>query len=416
MKKNLFLLAAVTAFAFYGCSNAEDYVQPAASTAQFVPSPKALEYDASLFPAPDKSQELNPRNLLANFNKLIIKANPERGLERKEIDVNDEQLQEIKTFTDDLVKAADTPLKKLELLNAWLKNTVRYEYADNSSYAVFKNRKAICQGYSNLLRTMLYTQNIPSVAVNGVYKGIGGHAWVYAYVNNAWYVADPTNNLKPWRISNTAAYSHLLPEMANIDIFEDDNFVYNYNESYLNIKEVKKGTEILVIPYSIKGFRIGSFNPSKPLPTGIRHVYIGSNIHSLGESFCGLKAYRSFDEAVFVDPQNADFGSEHGIVYRRDFQKKLTSLFYIPSQMRSVKLRAMEKVEKNTVYNHSVVEEIIILPGTKKLENYAIESCGALRRLYIPEDCEMDEQALYLCPEGVEIMVGDFTGIAKVKK
>lgn len=416
MKKNLFFLAAATAVALSACSNAEEYVQPAADAAQFAPSPKALEYDAALFPVPDKSQDLNPRNLLANFNKLIIKANPERGLERKEIDVNDEQLQEIKTFTDDLVKAADTPLKKLELLNAWVKNNVKYENSDNSSYAVFKNRKAVCQGFSNLLRTMLHTQGIPSVAVNGVYQGIGGHAWIYAYVNKKWYVADPTNNLKPWYISNTAAYSHLLPQMCNINIFEDDNFVYDYHEGYLNIKEVKKSTEALVIPYSINGFRIGSFNPSKPIPTGVRHIYIGSNIRSLGENICGLKEYRSFDEAVFVDPKNADLGSEHGVVYRRDFQKKLTSLFYIPSQMRSVKLRVMEKVEKNTIYDHAAVEEIIILPGTKKLENYAIEKCGALKRLYIPQDCEMAEHALYNCPEDVEIITGDFTGIAKVKK
>lgn len=415
MKKTLFSLSFVL-LALSACSNADELsgeVMPLATNTSSAAA--ELEFDTTLFPNPDaKSVELTPRNPLSGFNKLIVNADPKQGLDRNLIDASDEELKEIKAEADNVVKSAKTDVEKLQLLNEWVKKTVKYMEGDNSSYAVFKNKKAICQGYSNLLRAMLFTQNIPSIPVNGELRGIGGHAWVYAYVDNQWYASDPTNSTNSWPLKNMP--THLLPTMTPINIFEDENFVYDYQDAYLNIKEVKKAGAVLVVPYSVNGFRVGSFNPTQSLPDEVRHVYLGSNIKTIGESLIGLKQHPSQDEAIFVDPKNSEMGSENGILYRRDYKKALSEVLYIPTNMRSVKLRPMEEVDKNTIYNHNMVEEVILPQGTKLLGAYAIEGCPNLKRVYLPADCKVDPQALFKCAPNVEFFKGNSTGIVRVKR
>lgn len=416
MKIKQILLLPLLAASLIACNNADEWTSSTPKNVLLAPSPEALEADATLFPTPDKSYEFKIASPLPGFNKLVEQLDPKVGLNREQLDVNDQQLEEIKQFTDKLLAGEESESKKLETLIAWVNKTVKYKEADNDSYSVFQNKTAVCQGYSNLLRTMLYTQNIPSIPANGMLRGVGGHAWVYAYVDQHWRVADPTNQSKTWKMSAIGSYTHLMPQMTTVDFFEDDNFVYNYNESLLNIKEVKKGDATLVVPFSINGFRVGSFNPTKPLPDNIRHIYLGSNIQSVGEGLIGLKEHRSQDEAIFVDPKNPYLGSEYGVLYRRNYQKELSEILYVPSQMTSLKLRPMEKVEKNTLYNLPNIEEIVILPGTKQLEAYAIEDCPNLKHLYLPKDCKLDPQALYKCPADVQIHRGDFTGIVRVKR
>lgn len=422
MQKNLLFLAALATSALVGCSNVdelESVVVPSKSA--LAAQAQAPVVDNSLFPIADDSYSLEGKSALRNFNKLIVHVAPEKGLDRKKIDVDDKQLEEIKIFTDKLLKDAKNDTEKLHIVNKWVKTTIGYnpdpqgQPFSNDSYSVFKNRVAVCQGFSNLMRTMLYTQNIATFAVNGTLLGVGGHAWLYAYADKTWYAADPTNATTPWTLDREKEFATLSAEMALVNIFEDENFVYNYHESRLNIKEVKKSGENLVVPFSINGFRVSSFNPDKALPSNVRNIYLGSNITTIGESMVGLVAHRSSDEAIFVDPKNPRFGSEHGALYRRNHENVLSRLVYIPSQMRSLKIRPVPKLWKNLIYNHPVLEEIILQPGTKSVGSYAIENCPNLKRVYVPTDCKLQENAIFRCSPDVEIFKGNSTGIAKVR-
>lgn len=120
------------------------------------------------FAEPDESVDLSTmsstnkrlRDLLDNAGSGIIQS-------LGAINITSEQYDEIAEFTVNLTKKDTTQMMKYKTIFNWITSNIKYEYNDNDPYAVFKNRKAICQGYSNLLTVMCYSQGIPTMVVNG---------------------------------------------------------------------------------------------------------------------------------------------------------------------------------------------------------------------------------------------------------
>lgn len=350
------------------------------------------------FPTPDGSPEWYMTDKPKNFAGLLQKVDPSAALSRSMFPtLTTEQFNTIKATADAVCKDYKSNADKISVLNDWVLENVTYGNADNTPWAVFQNRVGICQGKANLLKVMLLTQNIPAVGVNG-WIGKDGHAWTYAYDGQNWYVCDPTNTRGKSLMADFSKYSSLYPDMADIPIFEDDKCVYNYYEGYLNICEVKSTAADFVVPYGKEGFRVCSFNPSQALPASVRNIYIGSNIRTLGESIVGLRTYPGNDEACFVDPYSRYFESYGGVVYKQNEYSGLSEVFYIPARLTTLRLKPMEKAEKNTVINLPNIETIIFAEGTKTLEPYAVESCPVLRTVYVPKDCNVMENALWYCP------------------
>ena len=242
---------------------------------------------------------------------------------------------------------------------------------------------------------------------------LGGHAWVYVVAGTQWIVSDPTNS-SGYSMGTPSTYTHLIPFQADTDFFEDETGVYHFYTTKLNLREVKHAEgNILTVPYSVGGFVINSFNPLSPLPSNITEIYLGSNIETLGESPVGLVQHGARVEAVHVDEANPVLMSHKGVVYLRN--GGYPQLHYVPSAMTIVELMPMEVVSKNTIYNQMSVEEIIFPEGTKRLEDYAIENCPRLKRVYVPVDCEVSSRALYGVPPTVEIIRGLPSGIVHVR-
>lgn len=356
--------------------------------------------DATLdFPQPDGSPDWYMTDKPKNFAGLLLKVDPSSALTRSMFpSLTDEQFATIKATADEVCKGCATTADKISTLNDWVYENVAYDNADNSPWVVFQKRVGICQGKANLLKVMLLTQNIPAVGVNGWYSNYA-HAWTYAYDGKDWYVCDPTNAKGKVLMTNYSAYSHLKPDMADIVIFDTPLCTCNYYEGYLNVCAVKTTDDAFVVPFGLNGFRVCSFNLSTPLPANVRHLYIGHNILSLGQSIVGLRAYPGSDEMCYVDPYNHQFGSYEGVIYKRnETTGNLSDVFYIPTKMTTLRLQPMEVVEKNTVLNLESIETIIFAEGTKTLESYAVESCPALRTVYVPKDCTVQKDALYRCP------------------
>lgn len=414
MKNKFLFVASLIMFGLTSCSSEEQ-------TAESVEESFGHQVSAHrmvAFPEPDKSTVLNAAQKKTNFNRLIRATDPQRALDWSMLEITEEQFNTIKAKADELCASLTDDVKKLRLLTKWVHEHVSYDYADNNAYKVFTSGRGVCQGYANLLKAMCISQGIPCVGVNGWYVSptqYAGHAWTYAYANSAWQVADPTNSSTSWSITSTGSYEALEPDMADITLFEDENFEYNYYEANLNVWRVKTGQTDLVVPFSTNGFRISMFNPHYALPTSIQNIYLGSNIKSLGQEITGLVAYPSFDEMCYVDPANTEMGSYKGVVYNKDYRGNLTSIKYIPAMMKTIELMPIEKVEKNTIYHQAGVETIVFVEGTKYLEAYAIEDCPNLRTIYIPEDCEMDNNAIWNCPNDVDVIVGFPTGIKNIR-
>ena len=251
---------------------------------------------------------------------------------------------------------------------------------------MFKSKQGICQGYANLLKVMLHSQDIPVLIANGLLNPIGGHAWNYVYAGE-WFVSDPTNK-GHYLMSEFSKYTNLVPLKLDADLFEDENFTFDFNEGHLNLRQVKKSDDKLVVPFSTNGFMVTAFNPNADLPSNVQEIYIGKNIKTLGESVIGLNDHAPSVKHAYVDPDNSYGLESYGqVIYRNSFT------YYVPASATIIQLKDFSKLEKNILTNLPQLETLIVPAGTSKIESYAIENCPNLRKAYVPSATTIEENA-----------------------
>ena len=333
------------------------------------------------------------------------------------IKITDEQYDEIKTFTDNLVSGMKTQYQIYEKCYNWVRTNVKYAsgYVDNEPYSVFTTKSAICQGYANLLHVMLHTQGVPAMVVNGymqsgIYDGMLsglGHAWNYVNCDGKWYVSDPTNS-EQFEMSKLNTYKTWLePTSMDVVLFKEDDCWINFNEAFLNICKVVTDKNVFVAPYSTNGYKITCFNPLEEVPSNVREIYIGENIETLGEGVIGLKDKAPSVEFVAVDPDNKCFVSHAGTVFYSTGYKptdvykqiNLNVPAYIPAKLKRLELKAVDNnasgvtYGKMTVSGHKGIEEIVFPKETKSIEGGAIEKCPNLKVAYIPAGVTVSKSA-----------------------
>lgn len=381
------LCAGIICTSIVSCSSNNDTpaVQPEDSgiTAIFPPTGVFAEDDGSAKPGDNPAK---------NVSDYLTKTGPQAIKGLGSLPITDEQYQEIKTFTTDLVKDDKSDKDKYNRIFTWITQNINYQhegYVDNDPYPVFKERYAVCQGYANLLTVMLQSQGIPAVNVNGDLKPIGGHAWNYLYADQ-WYVSDPTNG-GSFPMSDFSKYSHLVPTMLDMTLFEDENFAFNYYDGHLNLCEVKQSGKQLTVPFSTNGFRVTSFNPNADLPSNIEELYIGKNILTLGESLVGLSIHSPSVKYAYVDSKNAKIYSYAQVVYRYNNPEPL----YIPAAATVIQLKGLTKLGKNSLKNHTNVEILVIPQGTETIGAFAVENCPNLKKAYIPKNAKVETDAFY---------------------
>ena len=360
------------------------------------------------FPAPDNSQVLtyspgwdnNKTKLAKNAHDLLNKAGIECTDTMGRVVISDEEYEEIKVFTDNLVKGLTTQKAVYDKCFKWICSNIKYNnrYADgsvvdNNAYPVFTTKTGICQGYANLLHVMLHSQGVPVLVTNGFIPE-GGHAWNYVNCDGVWYVSDPTNGrYRPMK--EYASYaSTFMPTSLDVVLFKEEGLWYNYTEARLNLCRIESNDDVVVVPYSVQGFRISLFNPEYVSPN-VKELYVGENIESFADLSLGfpvgLKTNAPNLEYIHVSPNNKNFKSNEGVVYN----KADNTIAVVPAAMKSLKLLPVEKLEKGAVEYIDGIEEIYIAEGTKVIEAYAISECPKLKVAYIPEETEVSSAAFY---------------------
>ena len=93
---------------------------------------------------------------------------------------------------------------------------------------------------------------------------------------------DPTNG-GFFEMDKVDSYKHLQPLRTDIEVFEDDQFGYDFYQGHLNVSRVKTSGDILTVPFSTNKLRVSSFIPHHDLPKNVKQVYLGRNIVSLGD-------------------------------------------------------------------------------------------------------------------------------------
>ncbi|MEG2893827.1 MAG: transglutaminase-like domain-containing protein [Clostridium sp.] len=158
------------------------------------------------------------------------KLNPKEYLESRV--TNPTHSQEIKKLAQSIVAGTSDNYEKLIKINEWVASNIYYNYdgyysgnyGDNDAYSVLKNRKSVCQGYSELTEALLKSIGIPTRLATGhaiwlsqswdnVNHSKSNHAWNEAYVNGRWVILDTT-----WNSSNRFENGK----------FKKGNIKYNY--------------------------------------------------------------------------------------------------------------------------------------------------------------------------------------------
>ena len=386
---------------FLACGSSENTepVTPDTDEPNYIHGIHAIVQPSASFAKDDGAQQLGGSSA-EKVTSLLKKAGSEamKGLHR--IVISEEEYKEIDAFTHELVDGLETPMEVYQQIFQWIVSNIKYAsgYVDNNPYPVFKTKEAICQGYANLLAVMLHTQDIPACVANGMLNPVGGHAWNYVYLDD-WYVSDPTNN-GYFLMSDPSSYTHLVPLQLDVNLFEDEQFVFNFYEGHLNIREVKESGKQLIVPFSTNGFQVTSFNPDTELPSNIEEIYIGKNIQTLGESLIGLDIYAPSVKYAFVDTSNQKMESYGQVVYRNAFT------YYVPAAATIIQFKDYDTLGKNILKGHNKVETVVIQAGTKKLEAYAFEDCPNLQKAYIPKETIVDNNAFYGVHNNFKIIRG----------
>lgn len=415
MKKNYYIPALILASGIFASCSSE-------LTEDIIPETNIEVSEDSMtraFPKDDGATELQgmPADKLW---RLLQGADSTFATTYSVYELSNFQLSEIQEFTDGLVAGRTTEAQKYRAIYDWVRKNVQYAdgQISNEPYDVFINKKAVCQGYANLLNVMLRTQGIHVINSNG-YLNSGafmGHAWNYVKYGGKWRLSDPTNSIEKLASETSTYNQQFLPMSADGNIVENDFIGCNYVNESFNLNVVKMSDNAFVVPYSMTlnngdKVKITSFCPTQDMPENVTEIYIGKNIISLGrDNTIGLRDFGKNIEAAYVDPENKKLSSYCGVVYDNDMSEPL----YIPTGMTRMVLKPFETVGKNYVYNHPNIEELHILEGTKKLENWAVEKCPNLKVAYIPLDTELDENAFVDVHPDFQIIRQDQTGIKDV--
>lgn len=378
------------------------------------------------FPEEDGSSQLSGTTL-NQVRRILQKAtNYDFAKTLGIIPITDEQYNEIAEFTNELVKDCSSDKEKYNTAFKWITSNIKYAqgWVDNSPYAVFKTKDAICQGYADLLTVMMHTQGVPCFTINGqAYQPgtntfLGGHAWNYVYVGGEeidvkqWRVSDPTNN-GDFALTSSS-YAHLRPTVITIPVFEDENFQYNYEDSQLNVYRIKSKEAQVVIPYSINDLKITSLNIQQAVPENVKEIYIGKNITSLGESMIGLSVYAPQVESFYVDPENKVLESFSNVIYTK--QNNEYQMVLVAPSATFIELKPIKAFDKESkLKNLNNLESIVFTPGTKSIGAWTVENCPRLHTAYIPEETNVESGAFSGVAKEFKIVRGNYTNIPQIK-
>lgn len=117
---------------------------------------------------------------------------------------------DITTLAQYLIKPAKNDIEKARVLFTWVATHVKYDdlafntnnYPEYTADYVLKNKRAVCEGYSNILKSLCEAAGLQAEKVSGYAKGYGykkgdkftdtDHAWNVIKVDNKWRLFDVT--------------------------------------------------------------------------------------------------------------------------------------------------------------------------------------------------------------------------------
>ena len=361
----------------------------------------------------DYNHYYNDQVIAEHASKLMCEADTNMAAGLNSVEITDKHLDELKSFVEKSILSTETKqYNKMMAILKWIRANIKYDYKDQDAYSVFKNRVAVCQGYSNLMVAMLHTQGIKATVATGFLANTGGHAWVYALADGVWYVADPTNrnNVYKMKAELNQYKATLQPWNIDMPLAKDDKFVYDFRDKHFNIRQVLTDDEQVSVPFGALGYRITAFDPIGGINEHVREIYLSLNIVSIGEYVQGLKTHGSNLQNIYVlNEENHSINEFDGCVYSIKYNsstKKTTylKLLYVPGNKLEINFAPLTKITSKLIEDLPNVEVIHFDEATLTFEDYAVTGCPNLKEIYINKNAKVSSKAFSDLPAGCSIL------------
>lgn len=161
------------------------------------------------------------------------------------VNVPAEQEESIAKLSSYFLKITSNQIDQSRLVYSWVAHHISYDddafnaqiYSDPSADAVLKSRKAVCAGYSSIIKALCDGLNLPCVAIDGFAKGYGfrqgmpvvgiNHSWNAIQYNNQWHLMDATWGSGYAENINGKAKSKLIYNTYWFDV-NPKEFIFNH--------------------------------------------------------------------------------------------------------------------------------------------------------------------------------------------
>ena len=264
-------------------------------------------------------------SLALDHNLVFVYAavNPEWHLNPQSVPAS------VKTLSDRIVAGVTDDYEKTFLLHKWVVENIYYDFdaflsGQFSFYEpedILANKRAVCEGYAELLCSMLRSQGIPAIrsitnalgyGMMGTYalnaeeaaKYTANHSHVEAWVDGRWVVMDPT-----WDSCNkyqNGAYNTELPD--GFFYFDITPEVFALDHKYYDRYRVRYSEGVLIGEESPDTFRIS--RSSQKLNVG--GVERSAEVYNIN----GSNYFKLRDIAVLLSGTGSQFGVSYDSAHK----------------------------------------------------------------------------------------------------
>ncbi|MES2386564.1 MAG: transglutaminase domain-containing protein [Bacteroidota bacterium] len=181
----------------------------------------------------------------------------------------------LESLNNYLVKGQTDDIQKVRAFYVWISQNINYDVksffsgniAIRSANDVLQSRIAVCDGYSELFRTLCYKSKIKCVSVHGYAKGYGWTPKEKVHDNHTWSAVKLGNDWK--LIDVTWGSGYLSPEGEYKPYFEEGCFLGSPQHFILNHLPTDPLWQLLPCPVPVSLFLRDS-NTVKPVVAALK--------------------------------------------------------------------------------------------------------------------------------------------------
>jgi hypothetical protein len=306
----------------------------------------------NFFQSPKYQSDLNALKFITVINRnTLLQSISDNGyaITGSDLSLSNAQRNEISLFTKKLCKGKKTAYLKTKAIYKWLIDNIYYnneatgiyDNGNNNAYYVFKNKRAVCEGYTRLLQEMLASQGIPSVYLYG--DGNGGmkldsvqelHSWVAIYADNRWFFADPT-----WDSNNEYNKKKYHKESSDLIYFDMNlqSFSMTHATQGIEYGEVKNGFPITFMNGRITALAYEGNSKVITYPS----TYHGMKIRGVNAQY--IEQNFATDVTQITIPSGYKYMDIYSLQYYPNLKK-----LYLPESIKSISKGMLENSFKKT--------------------------------------------------------------------